>query len=231
MDETKALSEPSTALPSAWIERLFARLAAIYGNKFSDMWAGQSIASVRDMWAAEMSGLTASQIRAGLMQLRSKHPTWPPTLYEFMDLCKPSAAEIDPESAFHQAVLGTYARREGKFGEWSHRAVYWAAIDVTAFDVLNLTWPQIRSRWTRALNSRMADPNLPEIPEAPKRLPAPPRVAKGDSKIIDELAAKLTSTRRDYRAWVRKILERHAAGDKTLPDIAYRMALNSENIR
>ena len=225
MDEIRPPTTLSTALPSAWIERLFARLAMTYGNKFADMWAGQDVASVRQMWASEMTGYTADEIRGGLERMRSKHPSWPPSCYEFMDLCRPA---LDHESAFHEALRGLNARREGKPGEWSSRAVYWAASDVTAFDMLNLTWPQIKSRWCKALDARLADPNLPPIPDIPKALPAPPR----DDEIPKAIVAKVGATaRRNPRAWVEKILERKARADTSLSEIAYRKALESESIR
>ncbi len=225
MDELKPLTA-STALPNAWIERLFARLAMTYGNKFADMWAGQDVASVRQMWASEMTGYTADEIRGGLERMRSKHPSWPPSCYEFMDLCRPA---LDHESAFHEALRGLNARREGKPGEWSNRAIYWAASDVTMFDMLNLTWPQIKARWTKALEARLSDPNLPQIPDVPKALPAPTREEINATALI---AAKVgVSARRNPRAWVDKILERKARGDTTLSEIAYKKALESENVR
>lgn len=229
MDETKALSESSTVLPSAWIERLFVRLAAIYGNKFGDMWAGQDVAGVREMWASEMRGLSVDEIRKGLERIRSKHPSWPPSLYEFMELCRPSV--IDHESALHEAIRGMYARRDGKMGEWSHRAIYWAGVDVTPFDLFNLTWPQIKGRWIKALDSRMADANLPAIPEAPKQLVAPETPAEKNIERLHAMLAGLTGKKKDYRGWVKKILDRKAAGDKTLADVAYAMALKSVNIK
>lgn len=223
----------SKALPNAWIDRLFARLAAVYGNKFADMWANQDVGDVKAFWAREMSGYTADEIRTGIESLRVAHATWPPSLYEFMDLCRPVARNtVEPEAAFHEAVVGTYARREGKFGTWSHVAIYWASVDVTAFDVLNSTWPQIRARWTRALQARLADGNLPQIPEPPKQLTAPP-ATDTEGRDLERVRAMLASVgdgRRNHRAWVQEILDRKARSDVTLSDVAYRMALDSAKI-
>jgi len=202
----------------------------MYGTeKFASLWRTQKLADVKALWASELGKFGRAELANAVSEMMVKHPSWPPTLPEFVALCRPAA--LDPEAAFHEALVGTYARRDGKFGEWSHRAIYHASVDVSAFDMLNSTWPQIKTRWTRALNARLADPNLPEIPDVPKRLPEPERIKPGDSPIVDELVAKLTGTKRDYRGWVKKILERHAASDKTLTDYAYRMALNAENVR
>ncbi len=111
-------------------------------------------------------------------------------------------------------------------GHWSHRAIYWAAIDVSAFDVLNLNWGQIKGRWTKALEARVADGNLPEIPEPPKALPQPEVVKTGQDERLDALAAKVGKGLHP-RAWVKKLLERKANGDTTVSDIAYKMAIEA----
>ncbi len=216
---------PSTSLPSAWIDRLFARLDSLYGNRFRDMWKGSDVADVKAIWGAELVGYTAEEIRRGLESLRGKHPSWPPTLYEFTDLCRPGLT-LSPEAAFHEAVRGVEERKQGRMGKWTARAVYWAMIDVSAFDVSSLTWPQIKSRWTVALESRSADQNLPEIPEPPKALPPPEVVKSGQSERLDALAA-MVGDRLHPRAWIGKILERKANGDPTLSDYAYKMALEA----
>jgi len=77
-----------TALPSAWIDRLFERLAVAYGTeKFTAIWRGQDIDRVKAVWAAELGKFTAAELRAALVALPNKHPSWPPTLYEFVELC------------------------------------------------------------------------------------------------------------------------------------------------
>ena len=233
MDEIVTATTLSTALPNAWIERLFVRLASIYGNKFADMWAGQDVVGVRQMWANELSGFSADEIRGGLDRMRFKHPSWPPSLFDFMELCRPSVKveSVNHEAAFYEAVRATEKRKQGDMGAWSTKAAYWASIDVSAFDLLNLTWPQIKGRWTKALNERLADPNLPEIPEPPKRLVAPEVPLDRNVERLHEMLASLTGKKKNDRAWVGKILERKARGDSTLSDIAYQMALNSENVR
>jgi len=183
----------STSLPSAWIDRLFSRLALTYGNKFADMWRGQDVESVKQMWANEMAGFTADEIRLALETLRTSNPAWPPTLYEFMDLCRPAPPAINPEVAFCEAMRGLERRKRGEMGDWSHKAIYWAAIDVSAFDVLNLSWPQVKGRWTQAFEKRLADPNLPPIPEPPKQLTAPETPHKQGQERIKAMLAGLTA--------------------------------------
>jgi hypothetical protein len=216
------------SLPNAWIDRLFSRLAVCYGNKFADMWRDQDLGMVKNTWCVELAGLTADQIRNALDVLPAKHPTWPPTLFEFIALCRPTA--IDPEVAYHEALRGTYARRDGEPGSWSCKAIYWASIDVSAHDVLNCTWPQIRGRWTQALERRLADPNLPAIPEPPPRLAPPAEPIERNVQRVTEMLAVLTGPKKNRRSWVQKLLDRKAAG-QPVDDYAYRMALKSADVR
>lgn len=227
MDERTQL----TALPSAWIDRLFARLLLAYGSKFRDMWRDQDAAEVKGMWAQELAGVTADQLRGALESLRTKCPTWPPTLYEFLDLCKPAAAKVNHEAAFYEAIRGVEHRKRGEPGQWSNRAIYWAAQDVTPFDVLNQTWPQIRSRWIGALDARLADGDLPEIPAPPLQLPQTLRNEDINTENLRRIHALIDAAPKvGPRAWAKKILERHANGDKMLDPIALKMALDSDRI-
>lgn len=152
-------ANPSTSLPQSWVDRLFQRLHTVYGNKFAEMWKGQLVEDVKATWGSELSRLTGAELKTGLERLRTNHPSWPPTLFEFSALCRSNAA---------QEV---------------HKALPWPAPDKSEID---------------------------------------PRIT----------ALKTTLTgNRNARAWAGKILERHAAGDKTIPWIALKMAQNAENVR
>ena len=152
-------ANPSTSLPRPWIDRLFQRLHTVYGNKFSEMWKGQEVEDVKEAWSAELAHLTGAELKTGLDRLRKNHPSWPPTLFEFSELCRSNAAQE------------------------AHKALPWPAPDMAAID---------------------------------------PR--------INALKTTLTGNR-NARAWVGKILERHAAGDKTLSYLALKAAQNAENVR
>ena len=65
--------------------------------------------------------------------LYTSHPSWPPTLPEFCALCRPPAQTVNHEAAFYEAIRGIEHRQRGEVGQWSNRAIYWAAQDVTPF--------------------------------------------------------------------------------------------------
>lgn len=78
--------QKSSALPDAWIERLFARFEAMYGAKFADAWKGCNIASVKSVWAETLGTLSRDELAAGVAGCMAKE--WPPTLPEFVKLCR-----------------------------------------------------------------------------------------------------------------------------------------------
>lgn len=66
------------------IDRLFSRLAAMYGSKFAAMWDGINIAEVKQCWSAELCRYSVDDIFNALQKLS----TFPPTLPEFSELCR-----------------------------------------------------------------------------------------------------------------------------------------------
>ena len=125
-----ATSPPkSSALPEPWIERLFARFEAMYGARFADAWKGCSIAHVKAVWAEDLGGFSRDELAAGIAGCRSRD--WPPTLPEFMKLCRPP---IDHQAALLEAIE-QMARRESGRDRWSHPAIYWAAVKIGSYDL------------------------------------------------------------------------------------------------
>ena len=159
MENAVSNQSPSTSLPPGWIERIFVRLQATYGNKFAEMWKGQDMRDVMALWASELARYRGTDISGAFDRMAREHPSWPPTLYEFADLCKAAAK---PE-AFHA-----------------------------------LPRPQI--------DQATVDPR------------------------IADLRDKLKMPKSDPLAWSKKLLQRHADGDKTVDPYARKMARDAERI-
>ncbi|WP_244096418.1 hypothetical protein [Burkholderia dolosa] len=96
---------PITAIPQRWIERLFGTMSAFYGARFADLWRGSKVAEVKRAWGIELSKLSAEQMRAGRENLAALAK--PPTLPEFMALCRQARAE----QAAHTAPQLTHEKR------------------------------------------------------------------------------------------------------------------------
>lgn len=156
-----------SALPESWVERLFLRFSAMYGSKFADLWRGCDLTSVKGLWAEELAGYSADEIKRGIDCCKTRD--WPPTLPEFLKLCRPP---VDFERAFVEAVKQISLRDSGR-DEWSHPAIYWAAVEIGAFDLRNSSWSGIGKRWTAALSAQLAKQSWPPVPQRMAALPAP----------------------------------------------------------
>jgi hypothetical protein len=76
------------------IDRLFAEMAAMYGTKFADLWAGCDIESVKAKWVEKLRGFSdhPGVIQKAIDAL-DERPN-PPTLPEFLSLCREAARRM-----------------------------------------------------------------------------------------------------------------------------------------
>jgi hypothetical protein len=82
---------PRNAISRKDIEQLFSRMAALYGERFGAMWRGTNVQHVQLTWALELAKLTCDQLLAGSDNLAAI--LRPPTLPEFVALCRSARAE------------------------------------------------------------------------------------------------------------------------------------------
>lgn len=74
-------------MPSAtWVPRLFAKLALIYGHRWTSQWPDDAIreAAMRE-WTAGLDGISPHAVKAFLDRRGSE---WPPSLAEIRAACK-----------------------------------------------------------------------------------------------------------------------------------------------
>lgn len=215
-----------TAFPVPWAVKLINRLHAMYGTKFLQQWEGLDKAALAVAWAEEMIGYTGDEIARGLAACRTR--PFPPTLPEFLALCRPS---LNPEVAYHEAVSGMSARARGEMGQWSHPAVYWAAVRITSHDLLSMGWQAIRGRWEAALRSILEQGKWDAVPQPHLQLSAPGQANTTTAesraalqKIRHMVGTVLDADGRigDPKAWARRILENPAGRTATVMDMAKR---------
>ena len=83
------MSSPPSALPPHWVDRIFERLAAIYGvQRVSAMWHSTDIVAVKTIWGEQLSRYQPETIAAALQRLVDAGEGWPPTLPEFVEACR-----------------------------------------------------------------------------------------------------------------------------------------------
>jgi len=83
------------SLPSAWVDRLFAKLTVTYGQRFLGLYAGLDLTAVKDDWAAELSGYDKNPdaLRHALENLPADRP---PNVLEFRQLCRNVPVKASP---------------------------------------------------------------------------------------------------------------------------------------
>lgn len=201
-----------TPIPEAWIEKLFSKMLLEYGKKFTDQWGMVATDDMIRHWANELAGYTGPEMAKGVAALSTK--TFPPTLPEFKTMCRPP---VDATRAYYEAVAGVQARITGEMGEWSHPAIYWAAMPMST-DLQQLGYSQVRPRWEAAFAAQMARTEWEPIPApvlaltAPGKASTPPEVAQEKIKrLVRTVMAKPADF--DHKAWAHRIIEREDAGE------------------
>lgn len=191
---------------SPLIDHLFARFAALYGNRWTAQFKNdQAIELWRQTWADALfqEGIRPEEIRTAMETVRKQHE-WPPTLPEFIRICRPPT---DYEVLFRYAA-NEYARRfYGGGDDWPSPAVFWAAARVGR-DMIERTWEDLKARWKTELDRALAEERagtLPEIPPAREALPAPGQTYTPDR--VAEIRARineLTSRAPDHERTVKE---------------------------
>lgn len=206
---------PEGAIPRSWIESLFDKMAFSYGVRFADQWVGISSEGMLRHWAEKLGALSRDELLAGFRMLETR--TWPPTLPEFIALCRP---QVDPVVAFHEALEQGGRRERGDPDEWSSPAVFWAWRKIGAYDFKHLAYAALKTRWEAALAAELAKEEHEPIPVRMVALPAPGKTAlsaEGAQRMVSECkelrALGGAQDAGDERRWARKILARKSAGE------------------
>jgi hypothetical protein len=113
-----------------WIERIFSKLTAIYGDEFTRNWRGIDSDEVKGEWASALGGFEAQDIAAALAECRAQPKA--PNLPEFSAMCrrhminrvKVDLPPLTPEEKAAAAVVaekvaeGMRANSDVKAGEY-----------------------------------------------------------------------------------------------------------------
>lgn len=210
---------PENAIPERWITALFNKMSFSYGTKFVDQWVGIDPDGIKRHWAQKLFVLTTSELTRGVNRLDSRN--WPPTLPEFLALCRPP---IDPSVAFHEA-LEQGAKRErcdpADPDVWSSPAVYWAWRKLGAYECAKHPYAVLRTRWEAALTAELEREGIEPVPKAEPKAVALPAPGKGRlspqraQQLIGEFKLKNMADASNAGAglgWARRIKARQKQG-------------------
>ncbi len=210
-----------------WVDKLIQKLHARYGADFARKFEGVPPEVLREEWAEDLAGYTGQEVARGLQACKER--PYVPTLPEFMVLCRPP---INPEVAFHEAVHCLGQRRRGERGDWTHPAIYHAAVSVGQHDLMNCSYATMKTRWSKALADELAKGQWEPVPQATPALPEPRKTAMSDAQAKQAMqrlgaANVLDKSGRDPRAWARKVLAHPNGRTPTIIQMAQR-ALGDE---
>ncbi len=77
-----------SASPESVVDRLFARLHALYGKAWLDMWADADVPNVKAVWGDSLRNVAVEEMRLALAELEKRGGPFPPNLPEFSALCR-----------------------------------------------------------------------------------------------------------------------------------------------
>ena len=190
------------------MDHLYNRLDGIYPSKFTANFRDVSaISNWKEAWAEAFADerITPHDVALGLKNCIRMF-NWPPSLPEFLKACRP---HLEPSVAFFEAVRGMQARSAGKTGDWSHPAIFYAALAVGQCEMMNQSYQQLKARWEKAFSEQLALGQWPEIPPAVEALPAPARTEEGKAQIrkVSSMANDaLASNGKDHKRWAKQAL-------------------------
>jgi hypothetical protein len=141
-----------------WIDMLFTRLNAQLGGKMADLFVGVQLIDLKTEWAMGLAGFTSDEIERGLLAMARR--TFAPTLGEFSVLCRPC---LEPEVAWTEASEGLRVREGGDMGQWSHPAVYRAAM-LMHYEIRQRSFKEFRKSWDCALQREFAKGWVADVP-------------------------------------------------------------------
>lgn len=168
-------------LPPQWVERIWERFALVYGHtRTAPMFDGADIAEVKAFWAHQLSGFSGATIGAALRALVDRADSWPPTLPEFVQLCRqfnrpehaqsamlpaPPVSE-ESRSAASAALEAISIPDESDYLFWARRPKSAKAVELLQIGA------QTDSRLRGILSGLIADPSPARSDEARQALEA-----------------------------------------------------------
>jgi hypothetical protein len=231
LGELDAKGKPVMRSP---IDNLSARFDGIYMQKWkSNFPSPAALANWSTAWSDALSrhGIAPKMAFAAIQRCEESF-MWPPSLPEFLALCKPP---LNYEQAWSEALTQMGRRHADESDTWPVPAVYWAAVDFGGVLVMrNTPYSLAADRWKRLLDKRRESECEP-VPVFVPQLSAPPLNDKGEfitlaearggarlalRAMMDLAGRKPSRTVAIERA--RAVLARHAAtGDVLAIQIAH----------
>lgn len=180
-------SKPRKQDPAVML-RIWRRMSEIYGHK----WVSQHGTQPSDTWTVALADVTVEQIAHAFRALLRELPEWPPSLPDFVRLCRPSPESLGLPSAreaFQEAAKNMHPACAAS-ASWSHPAVYHAAREVGSSRFRTASaesvWKEFEHAYAVTVRAVIEGQELPEIPKA---LPAQVSRPTDQAEALKRIAA------------------------------------------
>ena len=114
------LTGRSSGSADALVDRLFQKLAMMYGKHWLDLWGDMPLGMVKGEWARALTGVEPEAMRLALDSMLTTGKPFPPTLPEFVSLCRqfrksgaPRLALAEPRGEMPAKVRDMLAKLRG----------------------------------------------------------------------------------------------------------------------
>lgn len=170
------------------IEKFWVKMTEIYADRFTSRHG----LTPADAWKAELEQIPVRSIAHGLKKLKTTHPAWPPSLYEFIALCKPTAIDLglpDFETCYQAACKS----------DWGHPFVFHVAKKIGTHNLRVRAESWSRPRFEKAFDEGVQDVingiKLEDRQVDAKMLQSPPKPSTKETaaKNIAEMRSKIKS--------------------------------------
>ena len=155
------------------VDWLFDDCLLRYGNQFSSRWIGLDVHDLKAQWAAELGKLALAEIKAGVVRMRRECISFPPTLQEFVHLCRPAESI---ENLFLQCASLAARHLVDHATPWPSAVLYWAAQRFGMGSLSGANWVASKTRFTQIYHDCLAqqdEGSLPNMPAAVPRISGP----------------------------------------------------------
>lgn len=130
-------------MPVEAVNNVFKVMHGFYGNLFLSKFAtgsvdasgqDQGVVSARQIWAHGLRDMDAATVKAALAQCVDRHPEYPPSLPQFMALCRAN----QPRKVFDTKALGMSGALSGQYAKKARDSALKAVRKTKGLDLLKL---------------------------------------------------------------------------------------------
>ena len=132
LQESATSLESQSVLPDSWIEKLFQKFEDFYGAKWAAQYGNFPRERVKRTWAEELSGFSDTPSAIGKALDAQKSSAFPPTLPEFLALCREAAKRIGHATVPALPHVPTAEERDHQREKAERDALEQHALDETA---------------------------------------------------------------------------------------------------